>query len=112
MERSAEIRRRIETIEKALSELKAIVLDDPQEEDPLFDWRRIAAYLGAFVNAPDGRLSANRAAEAAKQAGYDPRGTGGFYTGTNNALKSDGPWRVITDAGRRLYDTARAYIDE
>jgi hypothetical protein len=78
----------------------------------LYDWRRVAAYLKAYVDAPNGRLSANRAAEAAKAAGYDPRGTGGFYTGANYALKSEGPWRVITDAGRKLYETARAYIDE
>jgi hypothetical protein len=55
-------------------------------------------FLGLFYVAPNRRLLPSAASEAARQAGYDPRGTGGFYTG-NGCLRSDEDYRVLTQIG-------------
>ena len=55
-------------------------------------------FLGSFYMASNRRLLPSAASEAARQAGYDPRGTGGFYTG-NGCLRSDEDYRVLTQVG-------------
>jgi hypothetical protein len=55
-------------------------------------------FLGSFYVASNRRLLPSDVSEAARQAGYDPRGTGGFYTG-DGSLRSDGDYRVLTQVG-------------
>ena len=43
------------------------------------------------------------ARDLAVQEGYDPRGVAGFYQGTAS-LRKDGDYRVLTEAGRQLFD--------
>jgi hypothetical protein len=64
----------------------------------VFDVLRGLRFLGSFYVAPDHRLLPSAVSEAARQAGYDPRGTGGFYTG-NGCLRSDEDYRVLTQVG-------------
>ena len=45
-----------------------------------------------------------QSSEAARQAGYDPRGTGGFYTG-NGCLRSDEDYRVLTKVGTDWFES-------
>ena len=55
-------------------------------------------FLGSFYVAPNRRLLPSAVSDAARQAGYDPRGTGGFYTG-DGCLRSDEDYRVLTQVG-------------
>jgi hypothetical protein len=64
----------------------------------VFDVLRGLRFLGEFYVAPNHRLLPSAVSEAARQAGYDPRGTGGFYTG-NGCLRSDEDYRVLTQVG-------------
>ena len=60
---------------------------------------------GQFYVASNRRLLPSAVSEAARQAGYDPRGTGGFYTG-NGYLRSDEDYRVLTQVGIDLFESA------
>ena len=74
----------------------------------VFDVLRGLRFLGAFYVAPGHRLLPAAVSETARQAGYDPRGTGGFYTG-NGCLRSEGEFRVLTQVGAEWF--ARTYPD-
>ena len=84
---------------------------DTQEHDPEYDWDewrmlRKLRYLKHFYEAPGGRLHRSESKRLAIQEGYDIRGTAGFYYGRDKGfarLKGDGEYRVLTDAGRRMY---------
>jgi hypothetical protein len=64
-------------------------------------------FLRPFYEAPDQRLLPSQARAAAIAAGYDPRGSAGFYSGNHPALKVEEDWRVLTDHGRKLYEENR-----
>jgi hypothetical protein len=64
----------------------------------IFDVLRALRFLGAFYVAPNHRLLPSAVSDAARQAGYDPRGTGGYYTG-DGCLRSDEDYRVLTPVG-------------
>ena len=76
------------------------------------EWQRVRNFLRHFVEAPNQRLHAAQVAAAAREEGYDPRGTGGFYTGQKPALRSEGPYRVLTAAGHDLYQQAVEWTEE
>jgi alkylated DNA nucleotide flippase Atl1 len=84
----------------------------PPEEDREYGWRmqRLLRYLRHFYDAPAGRLHEDVARTLAIQEGYDPRGVAGFYQGTAS-LRRDGSFRVITDAGRLVYEENRYRLD-
>jgi len=84
----------------------------PAEEDRQYGWRmqRLLRYLRHFYEAPEGRLHEAAAHDLAVQEGYDPRGTAGFYQGTAS-LRREGSFRVLTDAGRQLYEDNRHRLD-
>ena len=97
----------------ALADLIEDVVETvPAEGQGEHDWRmrRVLRYLGNFYEAPDGRLHEDDARTLAVVAGYDPRGVAGFYQG-NAALRRDGQFRVLTDAGRQLYEENRHRLD-
>ena len=71
----------------------------------VFDVLRGLCFLGSFYVASNRRLQPSAVSEAARQAGYDPRGTGGFYTG-NGCLRSDEDYRVLTQVGIDWFDSA------
>lgn len=83
------------------------------EEDREYGWRmlRLLRYLRHFYDAPGGRHHYSVARELAIQEGYDPRGVAGFYQGTAS-LRKDGDYRVLTDAGRQLYEDNRYRLAE
>jgi uncharacterized protein with ParB-like and HNH nuclease domain/alkylated DNA nucleotide flippase Atl1 len=78
------------------------------EEDREYGWRmlRMLRYLRHFYDAEGGRLHYEQARELAMAEGYDPRGVAGFYQGTAS-LRKEGDFRVLTDAGRQLYEENR-----
>jgi uncharacterized protein with ParB-like and HNH nuclease domain/alkylated DNA nucleotide flippase Atl1 len=84
----------------------------PAEEDRHYGWRiqRSLRYLRHFYDAPDRRLHEDSARALAVQEGYDPRGVAGFYQGTAS-LRREGPFRVLTDAGRQFYEDNRHQLD-
>lgn len=49
-------------------------------------------------------MTAAQTRVAAVAAGYDPRGTAGFYVGSNASLKVVGKHRVLTDVGGEWYE--------
>jgi uncharacterized protein with ParB-like and HNH nuclease domain/alkylated DNA nucleotide flippase Atl1 len=82
------------------------------DEDREHGWRmrRLLRYLRHFYEADGGRLHRDAARDFATQEGYDRRGVGGFYQGTAS-LRKDGKFRVLTEAGRSLYEENRHQID-
>ncbi len=82
------------------------------EEDREYGWRmlRLLRYLRHFYEAPGGRLHFAVARDFAIHEGYDPRGVAGFYQGTASLTK-EGDFRVLTDAGRQLYEDNRHRLD-
>ena len=64
---------------------------------------RALKFLKAFYDAPGRALTAAQTSAAAKAAGYDPRGTAGFYVG-NGCLKRVDESRVLTQVGREWYE--------
>jgi uncharacterized protein with ParB-like and HNH nuclease domain/alkylated DNA nucleotide flippase Atl1 len=74
------------------------------------DPARRLRYLRRFYDAPDGRLSQDAARTCAIAEGYDPRGVAGFYQGTAS-LRKEGEFRVLTEAGRELYEENRHRLD-
>jgi len=68
--------------------------------------QRMLRYLRHFYDAPEGRLHKDDARALAIKEGYDTRGVAGFYQGTAS-LQRDGSFRVLTEAGRQLYEENR-----
>ncbi len=69
-------------------------------------------FLKPFYDAPGRSLHKDAARQAALDAGYDPRGTAGFYTG-NGSLLRVGDYRILTDVGAAWYEAnAPRYGDE
>jgi hypothetical protein len=99
--------RSLDVIQSELDRLRADLESDLPTGPPIgpngkpadvFDVLRGLRFLGEFYVAPNRRLLPSAVSEAARQAGYDPRGTGGFYTG-NGCLRSDEDYRVLTQVG-------------
>ena len=101
------IQRNIEALQRQVTELRAHVLGDDKDSAIV----RSLKFLRAFYDAPGQRLVASDASRAATAAGYDARGTAGYYTGRNGALRADGSWRILTDAGRELFERNRHLLD-
>src|SRR4030095_5870398 len=101
MPNNDELRRRFDQLAKDLQDLRALALGEV-DADPEWEWRRLAKFLGCFYEAPGPRLLPSQARAAAVAAGYDPRGTAGFYSGRGPSLKAEEDWRVLTDGGRKL----------
>lgn len=73
--------------------------------EPEFDANlRALRFLKAFVDAPANALTVDQTRDAAKAAGYDPRGVGGFYIGANASLRSVDQSRILTATGRGWYE--------
>lgn len=95
-----------------LAALIAAVLGSEGGEDEAeadYGWRfvRQLRYLRAFYEAQDSRLHEDQARALALEEGYDPRGVAGFYVGANAKLRRVGEYRVLTDAGRHLFEENR-----
>ena len=74
-----------------------VAAEAPDADD--VDWTlRGLKFLKPFYDAPGRSLHKTAASKAAKDAGYDPRGTAGFYVG-NGSLVKVGDYRVLTDVG-------------
>lgn len=84
-----------------------------QSSSKEIDWTlRGLKFLKVFYDAPGRSLHKSAASQAAKSAGYDPRGTAGFYVG-NGSLVKVGDYRVLTDVGADWYEkNASQYPDE
>jgi len=83
----------------------------PEDERGLdWQWKRLLRYLRHFYEAPGGRLPEDGLRALAIQEGYDPRGIAGFYQGAAS-LRREGSYRVLTDAGRQLYEENRYRLD-
>jgi hypothetical protein len=114
--------RSLDVIQAELDRLRADVESGLPADPPIgptgkpadvFDVLRGLRFLGSFYVAPNRRLLPSAVSEAARQAGYDPRGTGGFYTG-NGCLRSDEDYRVLTQVGidwfERTYPTYKEQL--
>jgi hypothetical protein len=99
--------RSLDVIQSELDRLRADLESDLPPDRPIgpngkptdtFGVLRGLRFLGSFYVASGHRLQPSAASEAARAAGYDPRGTGGFYTG-DGCLRSDEDYRVLTQVG-------------
>jgi hypothetical protein len=99
-----ELRRRFDSLERQLLELRQAVLGDDEDEDSGADVGRALRFLKAFYDAPGRRLSTDEARRAAVAAGLSGRALAGFYAGTPGALQPEGDWCVLTPTGRQWYE--------
>lgn len=97
--------RELEDLEKRVRRLRIEILNSDADGaiDPTL---RQLTFLKAFVDHA-GTMTAAEVSEAAQDAGYDPRGTAGFYRGAQPFLVSKGEKRKLTTAGRDWF-TANA----
>jgi alkylated DNA nucleotide flippase Atl1 len=110
-DRRADASQRLQADE--LADLIGEVVDPPPPDDDHgydWQWRRMLRYLRCFYDAPEARLDENIARALAIHEGYDPRGVAGFYQGTAS-LRREGVFRVLTDAGRQVYEENRYRLD-
>jgi hypothetical protein len=114
--------KRIDEISEALAVLRAEVAGDDEPgpvptvtpaADEEIDWNlRGLLFLKPFYDAPGRSLHKDAARQAALDAGYDPRGTAGFYVG-NGSLVKVGDYRVLTDVGADWFESqSKSYPDE
>src|SRR5688500_8875538 len=94
---------RLDAILEQLQELRAAVADGTElgptngQGDEL-TLRRLR-FLRPFYDAPGRSLHVDDVSELAREVGYDPRGTAGFYVGEGASLVSVDEMRVLTRAG-------------
>lgn len=81
--------------------------------DEEIDWNlRGLHFLKPFYDAPGRSLHKDAARQAALNAGYDLRGTAGFYVG-NGSLVKVGDYRVLTDVGADWFESqSKSYPDD
>ncbi len=100
------IRKKLDNIKQQVNEVETLLQGEDVSRDPQAKEReRVRVFLQHFINAPGHRLHKSQVSAFAKQAGYDPRGVGGYYTGTPG-LQMDGDYRVLTEAGEKFYRQA------
>lgn len=99
---AAAVIQELEDLERRLRRLRIEMLnsDAAGEINPTL---RQLTFIKAFVDH-GGSLTATQVSEAALDAGYDPRGTAGFYRGAEPFLVSVGEKRTITAAGRAWFE--------
>lgn len=116
---------RLDELAETVAEVRALIAGDEEPTPapnvtpsagattPDIDWTlRGLKFLKPFYDAPGRSLHKSAASEAAKKAGYDPRGTAGFYVG-NGSLVKVGDYRVLTEVGATWFeDNAPHYPDE
>ncbi len=102
------MQRNIEALQRQLGDLRTATLGDNGDDATV----RALKFLKAFYEASGHRLVASDASLAATAAGYDARGTAGFYTGKNGSLRAEGSWRVLTDSGREWFEQYRHLLDD
>lgn len=91
-------------VELGLSEEVSQAPVDPQW---LRDTARQWGLLNAVAETNNGDLAAQQWSRLGRQHGYDPRGLGGFFQGSQPLMASQGERRVLTTHGRRFIDRWR-----
>lgn len=106
----------MQRLQRAHSELTKVlkelgVIDEPAKPPVEPQWLRDTAkqwgLLNALANEHDGDLGRDDWSRLGRQHGYDPRGLGGFFVGTQPLMSSQGVRRVLTPAGRRFLERWR-----
>jgi hypothetical protein len=64
--------------------------------------------LKALATEHDGDVGSEEWARLGRQHGYDPRGLGGFFVGSQPLMASQGARRVLTGHGQRFIERWRA----
>jgi hypothetical protein len=116
---------RLDDLAEVLAEVRTMIAQGADEtpgpavadaataaESEDIDWTfRGLKFLKAFHDAPGRSLHKSAASQAAKDAGYDPRGTAGFYVG-NGSLVKVGDYRVLTEIGAQWYSEYAVHYPE
>jgi hypothetical protein len=96
---------------KAHQELTAVLADHgmldgaPQVAEP--QWKTTTAKQWALLKAVQdagGDLSSAQWGRLGKQHGYDPRGLGGFFRGSEQLMEASDDRRILSDYGRRFIE--------
>jgi hypothetical protein len=87
--------------------------DPTRPADP--QWLRDTAKQWGLLNAlaveHRGDVGSDEWARLGRQHGYDPRGLGGFFVGSQPLMASQGARRVLTEHGRRFIERWRGDFD-
>src|SRR5687768_5810567 len=91
------------------------LVDEPEKASPTPQWMRDTAkqwgLLNDLITNHNGDVSREEWGRLGRQHGYDPRGLGGFFVGSQPLMGSQGARRVLTDNGRRFIELWRADFD-
>jgi hypothetical protein len=79
----------------------------PVEPQWLKDTARQWRLLNDFAANHGGDLGRDAWGRLGRQHGYDPRGLGGFFVGSQPLMASQGERRVLTEHGRRFIERWR-----
>ncbi|MEJ7656619.1 MAG: hypothetical protein WKF33_06295 [Thermoleophilaceae bacterium] len=87
------------------------VLNDGPKPPVKPQWLRDTAKQWGLLNAlatdHGGDVGSEEWARLGRQHGYDPRGLGGFFVGSQPLMASQGARRVLTEHGRRFIERWR-----
>jgi len=88
------------------------VIEEPSVKPVEPQWQRDTARQWGLMNdlAADhaGDVGSDGWVRLGRQHGYDPRGLGGFFVGSQPLMASQGERRVLTEHGRRFIERWRA----
>jgi hypothetical protein len=88
------------------------LLKDEPKSPPAPQWFRDTAkqwsLLSALAVEHSGDVGSEEWARLGRQHGYDPRGLGGFFVGSQPLMASQGARRVLTSHGHRFIERWRA----
>jgi hypothetical protein len=97
-------------IGEVLQDLGVVEAEPARPADP--KWMRDTAKQWGLLNSlaveHGGDAGSDAWARLGRQHGYDPRGLGGFFVGSQPLMASQGARRVLTVHGRRFIDRWRA----
>jgi hypothetical protein len=79
----------------------------PVDPQWLRDTARQWGLLNAVAELNSGDLGSEQWSRLGRQHGYDPRGLGGFFRGSQPLMATQGERRVLTSHGRRFIDRWR-----
>lgn len=79
----------------------------PVEPQWMRDTAKQWGLLNALAAEHNGDVGSEEWSRLGRQHGYDPRGLGGFFVGSQPTMGAQGARRVLTDHGRRFIERWR-----
>jgi hypothetical protein len=109
-----DLEEQVKAVAENLATLKVHLLGASAEQPGENEGERVfRTKIGPFLNAMEaagGDVTSEEFGALGRRFGYDPRGLGGFATGSNPSIRSEGDRRILTARGKALAAQWRAIV--